>query len=311
MKNNKFLGLVVAGIGTMLTACGVRADMITGAAEVCRITGTAEYAAEDSSNAVWTPVQLHQQFKPGEIIRTAKGATVDVIIKEGFDFTFRPDPHRSSSPGPIGFPPPRGVAYIPPARQTVIRLMSGTTLKLTQLQYDNTGNDLVSHTYLDIREGTIFFNVKKLNAMSSFVMKSKVSVASIRGTSGYDSANGDTGIFSGSEEVTTSYTTPNGTVQSATQIVSSGQSLSCEYQGGGNGGGGANGGGGNGGGGNGGGSNGNTGNTTTGGLPDAPPTINQQPVNSPISSNIPTDPGSPPPPPAPKPTNPGQNPTSS
>ena len=263
MKSSRIFLSALAGVA-LVAAMAVQAeDYKQGVAKVVRIVGSGEYAAAGSTE--WHPISLGQYFSPGVTVRTPKDSKVDVVIEEGFDFIFRPDPHHSASPPPSGYPPPRGVAHVPPARQTVIRLMSGTTVELTKLDYYSSGPDTVSQTELNIKDGTIFFNVKKLSALSSFKMKSRISVAAIRGSSGWDSSNGDTGMVSGSEEVNGTYLDANGDVQTYTKVVADGTALFNKYPNGNGGGSGTGSGTGNGtGNGNGGTGNGGTGNGGTG-----------------------------------------------
>ena len=166
MKPHHIFASAMAG-AALLAAMAVHAeDYKQGVAKVVRIVGHAEYATVGSTD--WHPMTVGQYFSHGTVARTDKTSKVDVVIEEGFDFTFRPDPHHSASPAPTTYPPPRGITYVPAARQTVIRLMAGTTLELTKLDYYTTGADTVSQTELNIKDGTIFFNVKKLSALSSF-----------------------------------------------------------------------------------------------------------------------------------------------
>jgi len=227
MKSSRIFLSAIAGVALVAAMAAQAEDYKQGVAKVVRIIGQGEYAAAGSTE--WHPISLGQYFSPGVSVRTPKNCQVDVVIEEGFDFIFRPDPHHSASPPPSGYPPPRGVAHIPPARQTVVRLMSGTTVELTKLDYYTSGPDTVSQTELNIKDGTIFFNVKKLSALSSFKMKTRISVAAIRGSSGWDSSNGDTGMVSGSEEVNGTYLDANGDVQTYTQMVAEGSALFNKY----------------------------------------------------------------------------------
>jgi len=264
MKNNRFIVSALSVVTALFAVAVAKADDMIGVALVKEIKGTAEFATDEGAqNNQWHKLAVDQQLTPGTILRTAKDSEVVVYIQEGFDFTFRPDPHRSAYIPPVGLQPPRGLLTDVHARKTQIRLVADTVVKLVQMEYVQTGAETVSHTTLDVREGIIYFNVKKLNAMSSFTMKTKISVASIRGTSGYENANGDCGIYNGSVSVTSNYTDSNGNPQSSTTTLGDGQSLNCNSGSGGGTGGGPGG----------------------GGLPSGPPNVQQNPGGN--QSNVP------------------------
>jgi hypothetical protein len=73
----------------------------------------------------------------------------------------------------------------------------------------NTGVDAVSDTELDLRQGTIFGNVKKLSAASQYLIKVPNGIAGVRGTTFIMSASGAITIVQGS--MVLSIAGPNGT----------------------------------------------------------------------------------------------------
>jgi hypothetical protein len=87
---------------------------------------------------------------------------------------------------------------------------SDTVLAIDKLLISNTGVDAVSDTELDLRQGTIFGNVKKLSAASQYLIKTPNGIAGIRGTTFIISANGDITVISGS--MVASHVGPNGQV---------------------------------------------------------------------------------------------------
>ena len=64
----------------------------------------------------------------------------------------------------------------------MIHLSSDSVLAIDKLMIGNTGVDAVSDTELDLRQGTIFGNVKKLSASSQYLIKMPNGIAGIRGT---------------------------------------------------------------------------------------------------------------------------------
>jgi hypothetical protein len=102
------------------------------------------------------------------------------------------------------------VSYQAVAEQNVIRMEGDTVLAIDQLTIANTGVDAVSDTQLDLRQGTIFGNVKKLSAASQYLIKTPNGIAGVRGTTFMMSANGDITVISGS--MVASHAGPNGQV---------------------------------------------------------------------------------------------------
>ena len=74
------------------------------------------------------------------------------------------------------------VSYNAAAEQNVIRMEADTVLAIDKLLISNTGVDAVSDTELDLRQGTIFGNVKKLSAASQYLIKTPNGIAGVRGT---------------------------------------------------------------------------------------------------------------------------------
>ncbi len=61
-------------------------------------------------------------------------------------------------------------------------MQADTVLAIDKLLISNTGVDAVSDTELDLRQGTIFGNVKKLSATSQYLIKIPNGIAGVRGT---------------------------------------------------------------------------------------------------------------------------------
>jgi len=80
----------------------------------------------------------------------------------------------------------------------VIRMQADTVLAIDKLLISNTGVDAVSDTELDLRQGTIFGNVKKLSAASQYLIKTPNGVAGVRGTTFVVGANGGVTVLVGS-----------------------------------------------------------------------------------------------------------------
>jgi hypothetical protein len=79
-----------------------------------------------------------------------------------------------------------GAAYAPKgSEQNWIHMWSDTALAVDKLLANDTGAGVVTDTELDLRQGRITGNVKKLAAGSNYEVKYKDGVAAIRGTT-YD-----------------------------------------------------------------------------------------------------------------------------
>jgi len=102
------------------------------------------------------------------------------------------------------------VSYQAVAEQNVIRMEGDTVLAIDKLLISNMGVDAVSDTELDLRQGTIFGNVKKLSAASLYQIKTPNGIAGVRGTTFIISANGDITVLSGS--MVAAHTDSNGHV---------------------------------------------------------------------------------------------------
>jgi hypothetical protein len=99
------------------------------------------------------------------VIRTAPGSTVDLYLNEN---------------GPA------------------VRVTENTTLGLDRLTIDRTGVDNVIETQLDLRNGRILGNVRKLAAASKYEVKTPMGVAGIRGTRYDIRADGTVAVTEGS-----------------------------------------------------------------------------------------------------------------
>ena len=77
-------------------------------------------------------------------------------------------------------------------------MQADTVLAIDKLLISNTGADAVSDTELDLRQGTVFGNVKKLSAASQYLIKTPNGVAGVRGTTFIMGANGGVTVSIGS-----------------------------------------------------------------------------------------------------------------
>ena len=169
-------GLVLA-LGSSAVAQTVKPCVVT----VVRIQGQARYSLGDN---VWHPLVVGKILGAGAIIQSAVNSTVDIVLG-GNPVAMPQAAPTPQTIGPAVDPNVRGlVSYKPMVQQNVIRLFGSTVLAVDKLSQADTGVDTVSDTELDLRAGSIFFNVKKMSAASQFFIKSPDGVAGIRGSSG-------------------------------------------------------------------------------------------------------------------------------
>jgi hypothetical protein len=187
-----------------------------GYATVVRITGEARYTADGNT---WHPIVAGLVLTAGEVVQTSTGGSLDLVLGG------RIVKHLVASPdvvAPAADNDVRGMtSYQSSAEQNVIHMDSGTVLSIDKLMIGNTGVDAVSDTELDLRQGTIFGNVKKLSASSEYLIKMPNGIAGVRGTTFILSANGDVTIISGSMVV--SHTNAQGQV--TTTVLGPGDQL--------------------------------------------------------------------------------------
>jgi hypothetical protein len=189
-----FASALVCGFALMLAA-GAQAQSTTkqGFATIVRIEGQAQYSAGDN---VWHPLTVGQTLGPGNVIQTAVNSKVDLVLGDKIAEHIVPVPDKvalGADSQTVDM-----VSYKAVAQQNVIRMESDTVLAIDKLLISNTGVDAVSDTELDLRQGTIFGNVKKLSAASQYLIKTPNGIAGVRGTTFILSANGDITVISGS-----------------------------------------------------------------------------------------------------------------
>jgi hypothetical protein len=206
-----FQALVAALVGgfvlTLAAGAHAQSDSKPGYATIVRIQGEARYSPDgDMSHA--HPLTVGQTLGPGSVIQTAADSMVDVVLGEKITDHLDPAPDQVAQAYDAGVRDM--VSYSAVAEQNVIRMEADTVLAIDKLFISNTGADTVNDTELDLRQGTIFGNVKKLSAASQYVIKTPNGIAGVRGTTFMMGANGDITVISGS--MVASHVGPNGQI---------------------------------------------------------------------------------------------------
>jgi len=123
------------------------------------------------------PLKVGKVLKAGAVVKTAADSQVDLFLKKN---------------GPV------------------VRLTADTTLGLDKLLFDDTGAETVVETQLNLVNGRIMGNVKKLAAASRYEVKVPTGTVGIRGTEYDISASGLVHVVTG--EVLVTYVSPAGKV---------------------------------------------------------------------------------------------------
>lgn len=143
---SRILGFAVA-IAALLSAATAQAAPEQNKAIVRTVRGTANYSTDRGAN--WRALKVGTALTQNSVVRTAPGSIVDLFLGDN---------------GPV------------------VRVTEDTTLGIDRLTIDRTGVDKVIETQLDLRNGRILGNVKRLAAASKYEVKTPHGVAGIRGT---------------------------------------------------------------------------------------------------------------------------------
>lgn len=175
--------LAAYGVTLVVTALVATAQAGNDTAKVMTVRGSAQYA---TAGGAWMPLKVGASLDAGTTVKTAANSEVDLYLKVN---------------GPV------------------IRITADTTLALKKLFFDDTGADVVIDTQLDLTNGRILGNVKKMAAASKYDVKVPTGTVGIRGTEYDISTTGAVTVLTGSVLVT--YVSPAGV---ATQVtVNAGQ----------------------------------------------------------------------------------------
>jgi len=150
---------------------------VEGAAKVIRIKGSARYM---TPSAGWQPLNVGAVLAPGTLVQTSneKNACVDIVLGDVNAAVATPASYKPSIPSSMA----PGYTYQPSAEQNVVRLWENTALGIDKLTTTQTGDEVVTDTQLDLKQGRISGNVKKMSAASKYEVKLPNGVAGIRGT---------------------------------------------------------------------------------------------------------------------------------
>jgi len=162
----KHLLVVGVALGVVSIANSVQAqNMKDGFAQTKAILGgKAFYSKSDA----WVPLKVGDTLRSGTAVKTEKGAHVDFFLGRN---------------GPV------------------VRVTEDTVLNFDSLKWTKIADEDIIETKMDLKNGTILGNVKKLAAGSKYEVKIPAGVAGIRGTEYVVSANGRVTCVNGTMQV--------------------------------------------------------------------------------------------------------------
>lgn len=177
MKNlgSLMFKLAAGGVALVVSAMlGSAQAQQEGTVTVTSVRGSAQYSDAGGS---WMPLKVGKVLKAGAVVKTAADSQVDLFLKQN---------------GPV------------------VRVTADTTLGLDKMLFDDTGAETVVETQLNLVNGRILGNVKKLAAASRYDVKVPTGTVGIRGTEYDISASGVVHVVTG--EVLVTYISPAGKV---------------------------------------------------------------------------------------------------
>jgi hypothetical protein len=188
-----------------------------GAAKVVRAKGPARYT---TGNNVWQPVRVGDVLRAGTVIQTSteEGSYVDLVLGDGNAALPQAVTYRPGVPNSVAS---STMSFRPSSEQNVVRVWANSAMGIDKLTAMQTGADTVSETQLDLKQGRITGNVKKMSAASKYEVKLPNGVAGVRGTLFDIQAIGIVKVYVGSMVV--AWVDPK-TQNVTTQTVMGGQS---------------------------------------------------------------------------------------
>jgi hypothetical protein len=134
--------LAFVGVATLKSA---EQGGVQGKATVRAIHGAVEYQSSGS----WQPLKVNAELDAGVMIRTGPDSTADISVN---------------------------------GLSSALRIEPETTIAIPTMTRSDTSSDADEETMLDLQDGAILGNVKKISANSRYEIKTPHGVAGIRGT---------------------------------------------------------------------------------------------------------------------------------
>jgi hypothetical protein len=180
MKLNRNLinSLVGCAIALAFVSTVAAQGAMDGAAKVVRVKGPARYT---TGNNVWQPIRVGDVLRAGTVVQTSteEGSYVDLVLGDGNTALPQAVTYKPGIPNSMAG---SSTSFRPSSEQNVVRVWANSALGIDKLTAMQTGADTVSETQLDLKQGRITGNVKKMSAASKYEVKLPNGVAGVRGT---------------------------------------------------------------------------------------------------------------------------------
>jgi hypothetical protein len=171
MKCVPLRAATVALIGALTFTCSrSQAEMHSGRVLVQAVQGDVTYSG---AKGVWQKMEADLHLERGTVIKTGANSTADLIL--GYN-------------------------------GTVLRLTPNSILRLTRLDQEIAGEDLITETKIELMQGALAGTQRKLALPSHLEIVTPQAIANIKGTEYYVRADGAVSVVSG--EVTINYNLP-------------------------------------------------------------------------------------------------------
>jgi len=199
----------MAAVAALGVAYNAAADPVAVSAKIIHITGAARYSTDGNH---WQIASVGTLLSAGMLVQTAENSKVDLLLGTSSSLAVLP----------VVTPPTGAVGLInsrerESEKANIVRLFPSTTLAIDKLTVDTIGDEAVQDTELDLRNGKISGNVKKISAASHYEVKLPNGVAGIRGTEYILDSTGQVDVLTGSVVIV--YNTATGPV---TKVVDAG-----------------------------------------------------------------------------------------
>lgn len=185
---SKFVGMAAA-MAAFLLAASVEAAVQNNSAVVRAVRGSATYSNDKGAN--WKKLNVGTKLAGNSVVRTSADSVVDLFLGDN---------------GPV------------------VRVTEDTSMGIDKLTSEGTGAEKIIETELNLKNGRILGNVKKLAKASRYEITTPKGVAGIRGTEYDISADGTVTVISGTVVVV--YILPGGGLTNPV-VVNAGQTVTA------------------------------------------------------------------------------------
>ena len=186
---------------------------------VARVIKVKEAQYKPIGQTQWRTLSVGDKIAPGGWIRTSADGSVDLRLGES----------PVTAPTRLGVSSPAAATLYTAQENSdnLVHVFGSTLVGIEKLVEMNTGIDRVSETELNLKQGKILGNVKKLSAASKYEVKLPTGVAGIRGSTYLMSSDGTITMVTGSAVVTMLIPVPggNGATVSQTFTINAGETF--------------------------------------------------------------------------------------